>query len=59
MSRLDGKYAYVLGAAGHGNMGQAIARRFAAEGARVAVGGRHMAELERLVANAQLAPAGI
>jgi len=48
MNRLVGKYAYVLGAAGRGNMGQAIARRFAAEGAKVAVGGRHMAELQRL-----------
>jgi len=48
MNRLEGKFAYVLGAAGRGNMGQAIARRFAAEGARVAVGGRHMDELERL-----------
>jgi len=43
-----GKCAYVLGAAGRGNMGQAIARRFAAEGARVAVGGRNMAELEKV-----------
>jgi NAD(P)-dependent dehydrogenase (short-subunit alcohol dehydrogenase family) len=48
MNRLDGKIAYVLGAAGRGNMGQAIARRFAAEGARVAVGGRHMDELDIL-----------
>jgi len=48
MSRLAGKCAYVLGAAGRGNMGQAIARRFAAEGARVAVGGRHMNELATL-----------
>ena len=40
MSRLAGKHAIVLGAAGHGNMGQVIARRFLAEGARVLVAGR-------------------
>jgi 2-hydroxycyclohexanecarboxyl-CoA dehydrogenase len=40
MGRLDGKVAVVVGAAGRGNMGQAIARRFAAEGARVVVAGR-------------------
>ncbi|MEO8811987.1 MAG: SDR family oxidoreductase [Caulobacteraceae bacterium] len=44
--RLDGKCAVVLGAAGAGNMGQVIARRFAAEGARVMVAGRHDAALE-------------
>ncbi len=48
MDRLKGKYAYVLGAAGRDNMGQVIARRFAAEGASVAVGGRNMDELQRL-----------
>lgn len=42
MGRLEGKSAFVLGAAGEGNMGQVIARRFAAEGAKVAVGGRNM-----------------
>lgn len=46
--RLSGKRALVLGAAGKGNMGQVIARRLAAEGARVAVSGRDMGELERL-----------
>jgi 2-hydroxycyclohexanecarboxyl-CoA dehydrogenase len=46
MTRLNGKVAVVLGAAGHGNMGQQIARRFAAEGARVVVAGRHREELE-------------
>ncbi len=46
--RLAGKRAVVLGAAGHDNMGQAIARRFAAEGARVTVAGRHPDELQRL-----------
>jgi NAD(P)-dependent dehydrogenase (short-subunit alcohol dehydrogenase family) len=29
MGRLAGKVAYVLGAAGRGNMGQVIAQRFA------------------------------
>ncbi|GIR71466.1 MAG: hypothetical protein CM15mP74_27170 [Halieaceae bacterium] len=48
MGRLAGKVAYVLGAAGRGNMGQVIARRFAEEGATVAVGGRHAEELEWL-----------
>ena len=48
MGRLAGKVAYVLGAAGRGNMGQVIARRFAEEGATVAVGGRHADELEWL-----------
>ena len=48
MARLSGKSAIVLGAAGHGNMGQVIARRFAAEGARVLVAGRHLPELQRL-----------
>jgi NAD(P)-dependent dehydrogenase (short-subunit alcohol dehydrogenase family) len=46
--RLDGKVALVLGAAGRGNMGQTIAQRLAAEGAKVVVGGRHLDELERL-----------
>ena len=41
MPRLDGKTAVVLGAAGRDNMGQAIARRFAGEGARVVLAGRH------------------
>lgn len=48
MGRLAGKRALVVGAAARGNMGQAIARRFAAEGARVAVAGRHRAVLEEL-----------
>ncbi len=47
MGRLDGKSAIVLGAAGAGNMGQVIARRFAEEGARVLVAGRHEEELRR------------
>lgn len=44
---LAGKVAVVLGAAGRGNMGQAIARRFQDEGAVVIVAGRHADELAR------------
>lgn len=40
MARLAGKKAVVLGAASPGNMGQVIARKFAAEGAEVLVAGR-------------------
>lgn len=40
MGRLEGKTALVLGATREGNMGQAIARRFLEEGARVMVAGR-------------------
>jgi NAD(P)-dependent dehydrogenase (short-subunit alcohol dehydrogenase family) len=47
MARLAGKTAIVLGAAGAGNMGQVIARAFAAEGAKVMVAGRRMDELQR------------
>ena len=50
MQKLPGKVAVVLGAAGRDNMGQEIARRFAAEGARVVVAGRHADELERFAA---------
>lgn len=50
MGRLDGKVAVVLGAAGKGNMGQTMARRFVAEGARVVVAGRHEAPLGELAA---------
>ncbi len=45
MGRLQGKVAVVLGAAGQGNMGQVIARRYAQEGAKVVVAGRHEAPL--------------
>jgi NAD(P)-dependent dehydrogenase (short-subunit alcohol dehydrogenase family) len=48
MTRIDGKVAVVLGAAGEGNMGQIIARRFAREGARVIVAGRKEAPLRSL-----------
>jgi len=47
MGPLAGKGAVVLGAAGRGNMGQTIAARLAAEGARVVVAGRRMDELGR------------
>jgi NAD(P)-dependent dehydrogenase (short-subunit alcohol dehydrogenase family) len=50
MGRLDGKVAVVLGAAAKDNMGQVIARRFAAEGASVVVGGRHGDPLQALAA---------
>lgn len=46
--QLQDKVAVVLGAAGRDNMGQVIARRFAAEGAQVIVAGRHLDELQRL-----------
>jgi NAD(P)-dependent dehydrogenase (short-subunit alcohol dehydrogenase family) len=42
--------AVILGAAGEGNMAQAIARRFAAEGARVVVAGRREEPLKALAA---------
>ena len=47
MARLKDKVAVVLGAAGAGNMGQVIARRFAEEGAHVVVAGRREAELKK------------
>jgi NAD(P)-dependent dehydrogenase (short-subunit alcohol dehydrogenase family) len=50
MGRLEGKTAVVLGAAGRDNMGQAIARRFAAEGAKVVVAGRRERPLQELAA---------
>lgn len=46
--RLNGKVALVLGAAGKDNMGQVIARRLAAEGCKVVVGGRHEDTLKSL-----------
>jgi 2-hydroxycyclohexanecarboxyl-CoA dehydrogenase len=50
MSRLRGKTAIVLGASRPGNMGQAIARRFLTEGARVVVSGRGAAGAESFAA---------
>lgn len=48
MARLQGKTALVVGAAGKDNMGQTIARRFAAEGARVALAGRRIDAMQSL-----------
>lgn len=50
MGRIEGKVAVILGAAGQGNMGQCIARRFASEGARVVVAGRGEGPLKTLAA---------
>ncbi len=50
MGRLQGKVAVVLGATRTGNMGQAIARRFLQEGARVVVAGRTAAGLQAFAA---------
>jgi 2-hydroxycyclohexanecarboxyl-CoA dehydrogenase len=50
MGRLEGKVAVILGAAGQGNMGQTIARRFSREGARCVVAGRQAAPLQTLAA---------
>jgi NAD(P)-dependent dehydrogenase (short-subunit alcohol dehydrogenase family) len=51
MARLQGKVAVVLGAAGAGNMGQVIARRYADEGAKVIVAGRREAPLAEFAAS--------
>ena len=48
MGAFDNKVVVVTGAAGRNNMGQGIARRFAREGAKVVVSGRHAEELESL-----------
>jgi len=48
MNRLATKTAIVLGASGAGSMGPAIARRLAAEGARVVVAARRREPLEAL-----------
>lgn len=48
MGRLEGKKAVVLGAASADNMGQAIARTFAREGAEVLVAGRKEEPLRAL-----------
>src|SRR4051812_28512969 len=53
MSRLDGKVAVILGAAGRDNMGQVIARRFAQQGAQVVVGGRKETTLAQLAGEIQ------
>lgn len=46
MKRLEGKKLLIIGAAGKDNMAQCIASRFAAEGAKVTVAGRHMDVLQ-------------
>jgi NAD(P)-dependent dehydrogenase (short-subunit alcohol dehydrogenase family) len=51
MARLQGKTAVILGAASEGNMGQVIARLFAAEGASVMVAGRNEEPLAALAAD--------
>ena len=48
MAALDGKVAVVLGAANRDNMGQIIARKLSAEGAKVVVAGRAPEALEEL-----------
>ncbi len=48
--QLDGKRAVVIGAAGNNNMGQVIADRLVAEGARVVVSGRKAEFLDSFVA---------
>lgn len=48
MAQLDGKVAIVLGASAPGGSGAAIARRFAAEGARLLVGARSEGPLQEL-----------
>ncbi|MDF3608066.1 SDR family oxidoreductase [Paracoccus sp. DMF-8] len=50
MPALQGKRAVIIGAAGAGNLGQVLARRFAAEGAQVTVAGRHLDPLTALAA---------
>ena len=45
---LSGKSALIIGAAGDGNMGQAIASRLSADGAKVCVAGRNEAPLKAL-----------
>jgi 2-hydroxycyclohexanecarboxyl-CoA dehydrogenase len=48
MASFDGKVVIVTGAAGEGNMAQGIARRFAAQGAKVMLAGRRREPLEKL-----------
>lgn len=50
MGRLEGKVAVVMGATREGNMGQAIAKRFLKEGARVVVSGRGKEGLDAFAA---------
>jgi len=48
MGRFTGKVVSIVGAAGEDNMGQVMARRFAAEGAKVVVSGRNEGVLRKL-----------
>jgi len=48
MGRFDGKVVSIVGAASKDNMGQVMARRFAAEGAKVVVSGRNEDRLRAL-----------
>ncbi|KQX17479.1 MULTISPECIES: SDR family oxidoreductase [unclassified Sphingomonas] len=48
MASLEGKVAVVIGAAGKDNMAQSIARRLAADGARLVVAGRDPGSLQQL-----------
>ena len=48
MGRFTGKVVSIVGAAGKDNMGQVMARRFAAEGAKVVVSGRNEAALRAI-----------
>lgn len=56
MGRLDGKVAIVMGATRQGNMGQAIAARFIAEGATVVVSGRSASGLDAFAAESGAVP---
>ena len=51
MKTLAGKTAVVVGASGNSNFGNAIARRLAAEGAKVMVGARRLEPLQNLAAD--------
>ena len=48
MSRLTGRIAVIIGASGQGSMGEATARRFAAEGAKVVLAARREAPIQAL-----------
>jgi NAD(P)-dependent dehydrogenase (short-subunit alcohol dehydrogenase family) len=56
MQRLHGKVALILGASSRGGIGEATARRFTAEGARVIVSARRPQELEAVAASIGATP---